>query len=59
MALLGDVVCPRLHATEGGYIVDLADESGSSYAIVSFESLPTEPGAPAPLPSPSGAGREA
>lgn len=60
MALLGDVVCPHLHRTEGGYIVDLADESGSSYAIVSFESGSGEARTPAvPRPAADDAGREA
>lgn len=37
MALLGDVIVPRLHDTDQGHIVDLADADGTSFAIVSFE----------------------
>lgn len=37
MALLGDTIVPRLHETEQGYIVDLADEDGSTFAIVGMD----------------------
>lgn len=37
MALLGDTIVPRLHRTATGYVVDLADAEGTSYAIVSLE----------------------
>lgn len=37
MALLGDRIVPRLHETESGYTIDLANEAGASYAIVSLE----------------------
>lgn len=37
MALLGDTIVPRLHEVPGGYVVDLADPEGSSYAIVKME----------------------
>ena len=33
-AKLGDVIYPRVHAIEGGYTVNLADESGTPYAVV-------------------------
>ncbi len=33
-ARLGDVVHPQVHATEGGYTVNLADGSGTPYAVV-------------------------
>ena len=37
MALLGDVVVPRVSAWERGWDVDLADDAGSTYALVRFE----------------------
>lgn len=37
MALLGDTIVPRLHRSDSGYVVDLADEAGSTYAIVGMD----------------------
>ena len=34
MALLGDTLLPRVHACEGGFAVEVADEDGDPYAIV-------------------------
>lgn len=33
-ARLGDTMYPRIHSFDGGWVVDLADEGGSSYAVV-------------------------
>lgn len=37
MALLGDTVVPHVHQTDDGFAVDLASESGESYAIVRID----------------------
>ena len=38
MARLGNVIVPRLHVIDDGYAVDLADEDGATFAIVSMKS---------------------
>ena len=37
MALLGDVVRPRVHPCAGGWNVDLADAAGGTYAVVRIQ----------------------
>lgn len=37
MALLGDVILPRVHATENGSDIELVSQTGTAYAIVRME----------------------
>ncbi len=37
MAWLGDTIVPTVYECEGGYVVDLADEAGSTYSYVKMQ----------------------
>lgn len=37
MARLGDTIIPMVHDVDGGYVIDLQDTDGQSYAIVKME----------------------